>query len=217
MRLLNKFTLVLMLMSTISLALADDNKFYVQFNAGGAIAPDFILGENVGSSSYNTKENYKDGFVTSLALGYRLMPSFRMEGELMYQANNRDTQQLTYSYCCDNAGQPNTITQNHALTGERKRSAFLINGYYDFKNKTAFTPYIGAGLGVYHLEINQRKNDMDFAWQAGAGLNYQLNNRVSVDVKYRYFGGADAELGTYSPLLYSVGDHQLMAGIRIGF
>jgi opacity protein-like surface antigen len=77
---------------------------------------------------------------------------------------------------------------------------------------------------------------LDFAWQTGAGLNYKLDDRISFDLKYRYFSGADAEVvipngsisviptpnGTrtvFSDLtqMHQVGDHQIMAGIRIGF
>ena len=108
--------------------------------------------------------------------------------------------------------------------GGRERTAFLINGYYDFKNSTAFTPYITAGMGGYHLRLKQQfgslENDLDFAWQTGAGVNYKFDDRISFDLKYRYFGGADAELQSpsgFSSRLYEVGDHQVMAGIRVGF
>ncbi len=149
----------------------------------------------------------------------------------MYQSN--DLNKFIYQ----SSGSLPSNAFSASLKGERERTAFLLNTYYDFKNSTPFTPYLTAGVGGYHLRIKSsrfnprpsRENSLDFAWQVGAGLNYRLNDRISFDLKYRYFSGADSEV-TFPSLtsvigqptrdiveLHEVGDHQVMAGIRVGF
>lgn len=233
------------LIATSMTAAAEDHTLYVQFNAGAAFAPSHSTNitsrgclfsgasgiTNCGFFNWESTQDYDPGFVGSVALGYRIADNFRLEGELIYQNN-------------DNGKGESTLTSNfHGLPkksgysdffipGERERVAFLLNGYYDFKNSTPFTPYITAGMGGYHLRLKRQdvstENDLDFAWQAGAGINYQLNDQISFDLKYRYFGGADAQFdtrfvgnnsnsSTVTSDYYDVGDHQILAGIRVGF
>jgi opacity protein-like surface antigen len=215
---------------------ATDNKFYVQFNAGAAFAPSFsqisgpfsgcvnsVSGFGCGNSiKVKEKESYSPGIVGSVALGYRIADQFRIEGEALYQNNDMDKFAVSFSGI-ESGSDPSS---SRSLTGERERFGFLLNGYYDFINSTRFTPYITAGLGGYHLrnkyQNSSLENDIDFAWQAGAGVNYRLDDQISFDFKYRYLGGADAELttqtyfGSFSQMR-NVGDHQLLAGIRVGF
>ncbi|NOU22603.1 MAG: porin family protein [Methyloglobulus sp.] len=228
---LNSSALMLAGLGVIASVNATEHKAYVQFNAGAAFAPSDSVGVSgtvctiSGASTghchhFNTNfiEDYDPGFAGSVAVGYQIADQFRLEGEALYQSNDKD--EGHFSDFGSLSGIP--------LKGERERTAFLLNGYYDFKNGTAFTPYITAGMGGYHLRLKGEHssvgNDLDFAWQAGAGVNYKLNDRISLDLKYRYFGGTDAELQIQSPSgvlatsrLYEVGDHQVMAGIRIGF
>lgn len=202
-------------------AIATEHKAYIQFNAGAAFAKPFKFSESLscslsGCDTYTYKEDYDTGYVAGIAMGYRVADRIRLEVEGLYQGNNRNNFQasLTSGGFYDSGSGP--------LNGERERSAFLINGYYDFKNSTAFTPFLTGGMGGYHLHVKVNgqgiSNDLDFAWQAGAGLNYKLDDQISFDLKYRYFGGADANLTSNSTSrLYEVGDHQAIAGIRIGF
>ncbi|MEQ1558021.1 MAG: outer membrane beta-barrel protein [Methyloglobulus sp.] len=215
-------------------AIAEEHKFYVQFNAGAAFAPSdsqsfgpfngcvvtpsgFGCGSNL---TETVKQPYDAGFAGSVALGYRIADQLRIEVEGIYQSNNMNKVNVSFS----GVEFGNVPSFSSPFKGERERTAFLLNGYYDFKNSTAFTPYITAGMGGYHMRLKGERssveNDLDFAWQAGAGVNYKLDDRISFDLKYRYFGGADAELQSpngFSNRLYEVGDHQVMAGIRVGF
>jgi len=222
-----------------SSAIAEEHKAYVQFNAGAAFAQPFTEGfeqcfSPFGCNSFSRKEKFDTGFMASLALGYHLTEKFRLEGEAMYQSNdlkNFTTKQNSFG---------TTFTNSGSLQGERERTTFLLNAYYDFKNSSAFTPYITGGVGGYHMRIKtgefgrraSGENDLDFAWQVGAGLNYKLDDRISFDLRYRYFGGSAAEVVIPRGLgfvtsngitfvdrteLHNVGDHQVMAGIRIAF
>ena len=202
---------------------ADEHNAYVQLNAGASFIPStrLILEslDSIGYSLYQLPFKYDPGFAASVALGCRLSNSFRLEGEVMYQSNDF------------NNGQIMVVTSNGTHlwdgAGERRRTAFLLNAYYDFKNSTPFTPFVTAGLGGYHAQLQYHnsnvENDVDFAYQVGAGVNYKVNDTFSVDLKYRYFAGVDGnaqfakELLPVTAKVFEVSDHQVMAGLRIGF
>lgn len=79
---------------------------------------------------------------------------------------------------------------------ELKSQSLMFNGYYDFKNKSKFTPYISAGVGMtqvknnYHFitepEFNFTKTDHHFTWSAGVGTTYNVTDNVALDLSYRY-------------------------------
>lgn len=76
---------------------------------------------------------------------------------------------------------------------ETKSQALMLNGYYDFNTGTAFTPYVGAGIGYARLkntlsdeELSISKSKGNFAWQVGAGVSYAVNSNVAVDLSYRF-------------------------------
>lgn len=211
-------------------AVADTHKAYVQLNVGAVFAESYTDGRSFcdnffGCSSFLYKERSDPGYVAGAAIGYRLSDQFRLEGEAMYQSSDLDRSILTAN--TNNFG---GINQTNTLKGERERTTFLVNGYYDFKNATPFTPYISGGIGGYHLRINANQgrksgeNEVDFAWQLGAGLNYQLCDRISFDLKYRYLSGTEAEVVIPRDLFlrdrtefHDVGDHQIVVGLRLGF
>ena len=239
-----------------SKVMATDNKAYVQINAGVAFAKpyresgsiQFITCSPFGCvsipDSFFRKETSDTGYAFGAAIGYRFADWFRLEVEGIYQSNDLNAVNTTVTVDSINSNLPRrTFKISTKLKGERERSAFLFNGYYDFRNSTPFTPYVTAGLGGYHLRIDGRSsgttsnlsggieengsNNMDFAWQVGAGAYYTFNDIVSIDLKYRYFSGSDADVKTTlsNPFgfrltrtdKYEVGDHQVMAGLRFSF
>ena len=80
--------------------------------------------------------------------------------------------------------------------------SFMINGYYDFKNKTKWTPYLGVGLGGANISADAvtpvsgsslDDSDLVFAYQGMAGLSYQVSDQLSLFSDYRYFATADPD------------------------
>lgn len=198
---------------------ADEHKVYLQLNAGAVFAPTNSFTPGVTSGNIDLPRiafNYDSGYATGLALGYYLAEQFRLEAELMHQSNSFNNAFTA------NSG---SVFNTEAFKGERTRASFLLNAYYDFKNQTAFTPYITAGVGGSHVEYVSNdayglRNDLDVAYQVGAGVNYKICDRFSFDLKYRYFSGADPHIKRLDDRvskLFEVGDHQLIVGIRIGF
>ncbi|MDR1659766.1 MAG: outer membrane beta-barrel protein [Desulfovibrio sp.] len=98
------------------------------------------------------------------------------------------------------------------LRGQWNLQTLFLNVFWDFLNSTAFTPYIGAGIGMgfinnrYSLESNSTWNAalpaIDdsfsdtrtvFAWNAGLGCAYAFNENISLDLAYRFVGLSHSE------------------------
>lgn len=81
------------------------------------------------------------------------------------------------------------------FTNELNIESLMLNGYYDFKNKSKFTPYLSAGVGVTRIKnkitdidtnVTDKDSDNQFSWSAGVGLAYAVSESFSLDLSYRY-------------------------------
>jgi opacity protein-like surface antigen len=136
------------------------------------------------------------GLTLSGAIGYDFGQNIRLEGEITYQKNDLDT--------------GNYSGVGVALSGDSSSLAFLVNGYYDFKNASPFTPFVTAGIGYTQIDANdfavQGFDDMSslsdddnvFMYHLGAGLGYSLNDKITFDLKYRYIMTSDPDFDTTS-------------------
>ena len=106
----------------------------------------------------------------------------------------------------------------------------MVNAWFDVPVRDKFAVYGGGGIGGagYHLSVNDTISSgsgsvSEFAWQAGAGVIYRVNDRIELDFGYRYsdlgtadiglneiIGGADA--GNYT---LAVTTHDLLLQLRI--
>lgn len=86
-----------------------------------------------------------------------------------------------------------------SLKGQWNLQTLFLNAYWDFHNDTAFTPYIGGGLGMgiiqskYEMDIlggsgSHNETNTVFAWNAGAGVAYAITDNLSADLAYRFVG-----------------------------
>lgn len=162
------------------------------------------------------KNDLQVGFENNFIVGFHFNDNLRAEGEFLYQNMNRDMDG-TYTWQERDALSGDVI---HTATGRplAKTSStvnvfsLMTNLMYDFKNTTAFTPFLGAGLGIgwINSEGTKKNNTLlidingvpgstptteyapklygtAFAWQFKAGMNYAWRENMSVDLVYRLF------------------------------
>jgi opacity protein-like surface antigen len=120
-----------------------------------------------------------------------------------------------------------------------QKTSFLINGYYDFRNSTKFTPYIGAGIGLARVKaslglgyadsegsfsLSQSKSKVNFVYQVGAGASYEASENISLDLGYRFvdYGSVKQHAGYIPGVLETstkvkAREHQFYAGVRYTF
>ncbi|WP_051396185.1 outer membrane protein [Ignatzschineria larvae DSM 13226] len=92
-----------------------------------------------------------------------------------------------------------TIDDEH-YNSETKSQSVMVNAYFDFNTDTAFTPYVGAGIGYARLkntidrgDTSWSKSSNNFAWNVGAGVSYAVNRDVDIDLSYRYADYGDVK------------------------
>ncbi|WP_137565724.1 outer membrane protein, partial [Escherichia coli] len=92
-------------------------------------------------------------------------------------------------------------------------NTLMLNAYYDFRNSSAFTPWISAGLGyarVHHktsyiytdnspagsevYSASASKYENNLAWSLGVGVKYDVTQDFSLDLSYRYLDAGDSTL-----------------------
>ncbi len=125
---------------------------------------------------------------------------------------------------------------DYAIT--TKLDVLLVNGFYDFDTGTAFTPYLGGGIGV--ARVASRLADLCGCFgsasgasivpaaQLGGGLRVAVAEPVTLDIGYRYKALASPDLNllsidsTSSPGVFAgigtnqsgvIGVHTLQAGL----
>ena len=191
---------ILLAFSSTGLA-AETTGPYVSVNLGWAMMADGNVSGVDNHGPFSEELEYDSGLTFGGALGNNF-GNGRIEGEVAYQTNDIDTIS-------------GVKTDNY----ETSLLSFMVNGYYDFHNDSAFTPYLTAGIGVAKFELEPtgqpKEDDTVFAYQFGFGGEYAVSETVSLDCRYRYLGIADAELENKDE--FEVASHNITLGVRVAF
>lgn len=102
------------------------------------------------------------------------------------------------------------------------KHSVMVNGYFDFLTCTAWTPYVGAGIGSSYLKVDagdDAKSVYNLAWQVMAGVAYDVNENWTLDLGYRYadLGRVRKNFGEGNVTKVDVRDHEIMFGVRYSF
>jgi opacity protein-like surface antigen len=108
-------------------------------------------------------------------------------------------------------------------SGELTSKSLMANFYYDFTPKEQWSPFVGAGVGMARVDVDNaavagitigEADDTVFAWQLMAGIACRVSDNAVLDFSYRYFATADPDFaGTEA----EYGSHNLFAGVRFSF
>lgn len=126
------------------------------------------------------------------AIGFKLTPQLRVEGEFSYLNSDFNT------IYADGFGA-------FDMNGSLESKMAMLNLYYDFDfNYKKMRPFVGAGIGyawhdvsiddVIGLPINTSDSTSGYIWQVGGGVRYPLAKDVSLIAAMRYIDGQDLEL-----------------------
>lgn len=169
--------------------------------AGNAYVPPplTVVGNSMGDST-----------VFDVGVGYQINNWFRTDFTVGYHtaANYRMGYAYPGSYC---GGFVSYCTDFYS--GSVAAIHGLVNGYVDLGTWYGVTPYIGAGVGLASVKfaglidygqgtgIASDHSQTNFAWSAMAGLGYSVNDRLKLDIGYRYL---DMGKVTSNPIVCNV-------------
>ncbi|MDR3038947.1 MAG: outer membrane beta-barrel protein [Candidatus Adiutrix sp.] len=217
--------------------------------AAGAQSGDFYLTPKLGVSYFSSKNHtygngdptdyaYRGGnarFAGALAIGYDFSGTgapLRTELEYTIRSARETDHDFTFT------GTNDRFRVGHKL----KADTLMANLYYDFENDSVATPYIGAGLGLAFVKgennfgVIRPNNDYvhiadgsdhsrKFAWNAAAGVAWDITDSLSLDLGYRYFNINKASAGPINTDVFNLGQseaknmnlHEVMLGLRISY
>ena len=134
--------------------------------------------------------SFDEGYVAGLVAGYAAGFGLQVELELAHRDNDFDEVLLE-------DGQP-----SQRVGGREFADTAFGNLWYDFFPSSRLRPYVGGGAGIARVAVrdpsvdsvgffqdgSNLRSDFDavFAWQAGAGLRYDLTRRWTASLDYRY-------------------------------
>lgn len=193
---------------------SNDGRFTGDFTTGTVTGVNPPL--NIPSSSpVGWKTDFDNGDAYSLALGWQ-HEHFRIELEYAYSDSDVDTHTGVSAAGLDlsaidagvliagNVGDLGVSVADLVADGrgEIENTLFFINGYYDFANNTAFTPYVGAGIGYSNVDVTYRpsgvgvinSDDDVFVYQLMVGIAYKVTDPVDVTLNARYRDGDEASV-----------------------
>lgn len=200
------------------------NPFY--FSVGGA----YVVMEDSKNGSVDPflngflKQNdftfeFEDGMGATTAAGLVLKRRFRVEFEYGYREVSPEQSSIL---------NPPGIIPNRwvdSLEGDLSIQTLMVNGSFDFRNSSRFTPYVGAGLGMGLVELSDLAvttfanvpitfpdgDDEVFAYQLYAGVGYWIFPQLIGYAEYRYLGTGDANLNND---IYTIDTHNFELGLR---
>jgi len=199
-------------------------QWYVSAYGGGNILED---ADNAGSA-ISASSSFDTGYVVGGAIGRGFGP-WRFEGEVAYRQN--DLSELTFISdgglgVALGIGSLDGLSVN--ANGDVSALSFMANVFYDFKLASGFNPYIGGGVGVAQVSANNVRvagfqvvddSDTVLAFQAGAGVSYDVQPHAALFLEYRFFRTLDPSLadviGNQFDAEYQ--SHSVNAGIRFIF
>lgn len=154
-------------------------QFYVGAEGGWTGLPDQDI---TVPGLFSTKLRFNSGFNAGARLGYEWGP-WRLEEEYSYRQN---TVPGSFSLF----GIPIS-----GISGNRHTHSIMTNVLYDFTLGWTITPHLGVGIGAVNISdgvklpgIGQFINDSSwqFGYQGIAGIRYNLNPMLTLDLDYRY-------------------------------
>ena len=204
--------------------------WYVSGDVGAAFLQDSssTAADEFGNSiDFDTE--FDPGFGVHGAVGHS-WDGFRLEGEVSYRKNDLDALTVT-NVTLAGIGSFDVAAEFDA-EGDVSALGFMVNGWYDFDTGSPWKPFIGGGVGTARISLNEVSatvagmsvpladdEDQVFAYQAGAGIGYELTPTIIVSLGYRFFGTLDPEFTdvTGIPFDAEYRSHNVEVGVRFLF
>jgi OmpA-OmpF porin, OOP family len=139
---------------------------------------------------FSTSLRFNSGFNAGVRLGYE-WGAWRFEEEYSYRRNNVPGNFSLF-------GIPIS-----GISGNRHTNSIMTNVLYDFTVGWPITPHFGVGIGAVQVSdgvrlpgIGQFINDStwQFGYQGIAGIRYNLNPFLTLDLDYRYLATTEPSL-----------------------
>lgn len=206
---------------------------YVAARIAGAFSPDTNF--NLTVVPTNIVNDYdRLGFGGALAVGYEFGwgSNVSLRGELEGGLISTEIDSHTLVAIATTLDGPAAFGTTEIVYG-------MVNAAVDYDFGNGFKPFVSGGIGLAEVNFKNHgvalaapvgplgpgnvtaMNDRDsgLAWQIGAGIGYEVDEKVTLEAGYRYFQVNDISLAAVDGTVTNVPikQHQVMLGVRYGF
>ncbi|WP_438456315.1 P44/Msp2 family outer membrane protein [Wolbachia endosymbiont of Kerria lacca] len=167
----------------------EETSYYVRLQYNGEVLPfkTKIDGVTYKSGKDNNSPLKASFLAGGGAFGYK-MDDIRVDVEGLYSQLSKDADVVDTS--------PAVVESLTAFSG-------LVNVYYDIAiEDMPITPYVGVGVGAAYVSnplvtevTGDKKSGFGFAYQAKAGVSYDVTQEIKLYAGARYFGSYGANFG----------------------
>jgi opacity protein-like surface antigen len=161
-----------------------------------------------GSTVGRADISYDTGYTLGAAVGWQATPNVGLEFEYAYR-------QVDYS-----GRAKDSIGDRIDIDGKAKNSALMVNALYSFTlENPQVVPYVGAGIGAAQLDMDGDKSTWNFAYQAIAGVGYEVAPQWTLYGEGRWFGTTESKVWPEKGLAtdLSFGTFDLLIGAKYAF
>jgi len=182
--------------------------FYMRADVGGSFHQDPTVTQQGGGAITNEKIN-NHAFIEA-GTGCQVTENIRVEATAGYRFRSSMTEECG------------------CLEADLETYTGFVNAFWDitYFNGTGFTPYVGGGVGLavhrltsVRLPAGSRDgNRAAFAYNATAGVSYDLSENVKMDLAYRFVDLGIARSKGSAPIkVDDLRAHEVKLGLRYQF
>ncbi len=198
----------------------------IVYGAGDGTNSSSPTGAGFGSSSAWFNKDFDTTVTYGIGVGYHWTQNWRSDLTLERRGPSEYKFRGNYRYQQHNVNaapppaytpDPNIVVNGVTSdTSSMKSGVFMANTYYDWKTRSAFTPYVGGGVGLAYLDISRQHTTTEtqcdvvadptcstilssrtysaqgtdtkllLAGSLTTGFSYAITPVTSVDVNYRF-------------------------------
>ena len=198
---MRKLAIGLALASTAlaSPSMARDGQWYVGVDGGVMLVEDLEL--DIGAAPIEGVANTDTGYDFGGVVGYDF-GGFRLEAETSYREADLRSFFSSVAAIPSGAGLGLSGPGLKKTGGDANALSFMVNGMFDFGADDGLQGFVGAGIGVARVDVQQQfaapswldDSDTGLAWQALAGIRAPLSDSWDAGLKYRFFNAPNVDL-----------------------
>ena len=140
-------------------------KWYVRGDLGTAFKSQGTIGNDGMPVNFTQPGDWHEQTILSFGFGKYITPSIRAEATIDYRTQrdigSKNPLTATTSVTATNgvSTDTNLYQGSQVETTNYQNSTFLLSAFYDFNNRSKFTPYVGAGIGIARHELTRNGSE----------------------------------------------------------
>ena len=203
---------------------SEQTRFKDKSCLGGSRLALYGCGKGIDGSPLSTLGDFGATGSYELGVGYRILAPLRLEAVFQHRPD--------FSF----EGRANFLqtTGRQAVSADMSALSGMLAAYVDLPRLGLpklgpFSPFIGGGLGVSHIDIDTTRmrftrtativpdgQQFNFAWMLTGGVAIPLTEKITFDLAYRYTDFGTVETGDGTAKVVSQATGATLADIDIG-